>query len=614
MKNKKLSLYALAKYTNLEITMESQYLSAGAHQARLLEKFEKNKNYIKNQSIGLKVASACIIIFIPVLLLFLYDLIVGDIASSTFPVMGSVIVFSSMMSILYMLLLAYLILFGLFTTSSLMSGNTFKWIQTLPLSRKDIRKLGYMTLFRSQSIIIILMVTVIPILLLIITHNILTFFLSMISTLLITMFSISLLIILSAKFSSLFSERSRNTAKANLFRILSLLSFFIIAFGSGLMINFGLALIATLAEIFNVSAPPIALTLFLSYIPIPFAPGFLVGLSLTPSQVPLIIWLSTITGMLVFGLITFLLYEVAVSSLKSVSQSDFESKRSRKEGSLQKKVPEIEVYVTTPIRAYIRKDLVTSTRDYQSLIFVLMPIIYPIILIISMNPVITNYINSPLSVLILWAIIILGTIFIPLVLVMGLLNIEESGTTILASLPIIPRDQAKAKFTLMLVVQAISLILMAVILTAMSRSLLVLSLLVITLPFAWTCLLLAFEMKVGLFGKMKYRYVLEEVNKRHKILKWISMLLSQIGLCFFILMTGFILFAYFGILIVIIGITFIGLLMLSILIFAFIRMFPETKKMSIHKTRNFLIKKSIIGAYIAFILLMSYQFLSIALM
>ena len=58
MKNKKLSLFSLAKYTNLEIMMESQYISAGAHQAKLLEKFEKNKNYIRNQSIAMKVISA----------------------------------------------------------------------------------------------------------------------------------------------------------------------------------------------------------------------------------------------------------------------------------------------------------------------------------------------------------------------------------------------------------------------------------------------------------------------------------------------------------------------------------------------------------------------------
>ena len=48
------SFYSIAKYTTYEILMDGQIASAGAHQARLLEKFKKNKNYIKHQFIALK--------------------------------------------------------------------------------------------------------------------------------------------------------------------------------------------------------------------------------------------------------------------------------------------------------------------------------------------------------------------------------------------------------------------------------------------------------------------------------------------------------------------------------------------------------------------------------
>jgi len=64
MAEKELGLYKLAKYTNLEIVMESQVLSSGANQAKLLEKFKKNKNYIKNQAIAMKIAFAVMLLFV----------------------------------------------------------------------------------------------------------------------------------------------------------------------------------------------------------------------------------------------------------------------------------------------------------------------------------------------------------------------------------------------------------------------------------------------------------------------------------------------------------------------------------------------------------------------
>ena len=46
MKEKKeLSAFSLSKYTNFEMIMDSQFASVGAHQAKLLEKYEKNNKY-----------------------------------------------------------------------------------------------------------------------------------------------------------------------------------------------------------------------------------------------------------------------------------------------------------------------------------------------------------------------------------------------------------------------------------------------------------------------------------------------------------------------------------------------------------------------------------------
>jgi hypothetical protein len=57
-----------------------------------------------------------------------------------------------------------------------------------------------------------------------------------------------------------------------------------------------------------------------------------------------------------------------------------------------------------------------------------------------------------------------------------------------------------------------------------------LALLVMTLPLGIIFGLIAIEVKVRLFGKLRYHYVLEEINGEKKIQKWIAVLLTDLGL------------------------------------------------------------------------------------
>ncbi|GAG81949.1 unnamed protein product, partial [marine sediment metagenome] len=92
--------------------------------------------------------------------------------------------------------------------------------------------------------------------------------------------------------------------------------------------------------------------------------------------------------------------------------------------------------------SYIQKDLITASRDIQTLMFLIMPIILPLFMIFSIVGPIGEDISSPTGIIITWSIILIFSIIVPSMLISGLLNMEESGATILASLPVIPRDQA----------------------------------------------------------------------------------------------------------------------------------------------------------------------------
>ena len=82
-----------SKYTNYEMIMDSQFASVGAHQAKLLEKYEKNNKYIKRQSMGLKFASGLVMMMMPLLSIIMYVEIIGTF-SSGYPLEGEIYIYS----------------------------------------------------------------------------------------------------------------------------------------------------------------------------------------------------------------------------------------------------------------------------------------------------------------------------------------------------------------------------------------------------------------------------------------------------------------------------------------------------------------------------------------
>ena len=269
---------------------------------------------------------------------------------------------------------------------------------------------------------------------------------------------------------------------------------------------------------------------------------------------------------------------------------------------VEKREVKFEVISTSPIKAYIRKDIVSSTRDIQSFMFVFFPLFYPLIMIFSMIGLFSELTFSIEVIMTTWSILLIFYWIIPIMLVVGFFNIEESGSSTTASLPIVPRDQAKAKLILMSIIQGLSLTLASIVLTFLINSFIVLVLLLISLPIAWTFLLLIFVLKIKFFGQMKYKFVIEEVNKRNKPLKWIVMVLSEFGLYLVIVITGGILIFIFDILIALIVLGVIGLLGLSIVIFSFVRMFPKAEKMAEYKTGGFLRKHVNVATLVLLIL------------
>jgi len=173
MAEKELGLYKLAKYTNLEIVMEAQIQSSGANQARVIEKYRKNKGSIKQQAFAMKVVFAMMLLIIAVLPISTYDQ-VSSMLSNPSVIPNSVLIPGSILFGSFNLMqLLYLTMLGMFAIGAMMSGDAFRWYETLPISKKRLRKLGFMTVFHNLDVGLITMILAFPIIMFAISLNIL---------------------------------------------------------------------------------------------------------------------------------------------------------------------------------------------------------------------------------------------------------------------------------------------------------------------------------------------------------------------------------------------------------------------------------------------------------
>ncbi|MFW9942639.1 MAG: CPBP family intramembrane glutamic endopeptidase [Candidatus Thorarchaeota archaeon] len=602
--DKKKSFYSLAKFTIHEILMEGQMASAGAHQARLIEKFKRNKNYVKTQFLALKLVFSLMFVFFPILPLTTYLQI--DNSLTHYTPNSIAFITSYMLGIYFGITFLYMLMFGMVSTSSFMSGNSFKWLQTLPFSKREMRKIGFMTLFRNLDYPLIILIFAFPIIMLIGTQNFLIFITSFLVSILNVLFNFSLLVIIGEKLSFLFSESKGQSKRVNMIRLITLFGYFSIALGSGMVFSLGFSSVDKFLIKFATSEPSTTLNMTLSLIPFALAPAYLIALSTIPmEQVPLPILYSTLIGFTLFILVIWGLLRLAQRALRTTISTEIIVDK------VKKKDLSIEIKPTSTIRAYIRKDLISSTRDMQSFMFIFFPIFYPLILVFSMQGPIINEVNTIGGILILWSAVVGVYLFIPPMLIAGFLNLEDSGASIKASLPLIPRDQAKAKIILMLSIQGISLTFITLILTLLTNSILVLILFVVTLPIAWSMLLVMFELKIHFFGKMKYKYILEELDKEHKVSKWLLMILIEVGIYFAILTGGVLLILTFDIYVTMLTFMIIGLTGLSILIFTLTRMFPKVEKLAEFETGGFLRKHINVAIIVLLVLYFIWPFLII---
>jgi len=577
MAKKDLGLYKLAKYTNLEIVMESQVLSSGANQARLLEKYKKNKSTIRQQAVAIKIAYAVMLFVVVGLPISAYFQVIISFSNTEIPPESVLLPGSIIFGAYFFMQVVYLTMLGMFAIGAMMSGDVFRWYETLPISEEKLRKLGFMTVFHNMDVGIIIMILAFPVTMFVLSLNIILALVAALISVINVMFSFSILVLIAGRISRVLKVSEAASKKATLIRVFTMLSYVIVIMSASFLVQWIMISAGDFFLSLTSSEIPYIINFIIGLIPFPFAPGYLITMAIEPSSFSLSLWIPVILGMVLFALLTLFTYKKALKAMRTVTSStSIEIKQAKSIKKTPEKPVEVLIEPKTPIKAYIRKDLSTATRDMQTFMFLIMPLILPLmmvsVLLITPTGLGASFFDD---YILIWALLTLYQPMISMMLTSGFLNMEDTGASTLSSLPIRTRDQAKAKLLLIGSIQTISFFLPLTLFIGNPEFSNYLLSFISYYPVVLTLLISMFQMKIRFFGRMRYKFVVEEFIAEKKITKWVIMGTVEYLIFFAFNFMGGILLLFYGPSMMFLASFIGGILALGVLLLSFNSMFPK---------------------------------------
>ncbi|MBK5114602.1 MAG: hypothetical protein KGD59_02025 [Candidatus Heimdallarchaeota archaeon] len=531
-------LYKISKRVFTEAIFHSQQQAAGSNKAKFLERVGKKRESIGTQSIIMKILVAFYIVVFTAMpvLSFVQINIVSEIPF----VEETWNLFVGGFSVSGYLLLQpiILILFSITFTWGFLSKEPYTWISTLPYSRKDVSKISFFTFLRGIDVQMIVLFLALPIGTIIginlpkgmgigLAENFLMIGVCLIVNIANTVFNLSLTILLGRKMAKVMEDQEENYRMANFIRIGSMLIYLIFT----MLASFGIQMAITkLPLLFDPANQFIStqsadiVNKVLSFIPFPFAGGYLLtSIVIGVTKVPLLVVIgSTVGTVLQIGL-AILVFRKALQTLQDITLIESKTKKSR----TRKKPTPIEVRVFRPTRAYMKRDLALITRELQITTYMLMPIMIPITTALAYA--LDMYLGKtgiPAMVLYIMSFAIFSTFFI----IIGVTSIETGGETITSSLPIHIRDQIKAKMPFLFSTVPLMVLVAILLQFKQAHFMDVLLMTVVQLPAIFIIGMSGLFLKILMFGKFKYKYVIEEVKTKYKEIKIISILVIMLAL------------------------------------------------------------------------------------
>jgi len=506
MNNKQ--IMKMADYIYKDIFTESAIQEAGPNTAKIMENLEKNANSLNSQAKFVKGVIFVYLLFTLVFPLSILAKIEQAIARGVDP-MWAITVGTIGFFIFFALQLGLLVMFQIFLFKYVVSGDSFKWLSTFPIAKKDLEKSIFFTLFKSMNWGIYGSLLILPVSMAILTKNPIIVLASVFFTIINIFFAISILINFSRKINQVFKLSGTKDKKATLTRVLILILYYAIIIFSVLTIQFVPGAIDN-----AITSTPSSLLMewlgILTLLPLPISPSFLILYMETSIGSQFLIY--AVIGLLLWSIVGIRWFLKTMKGLPNIIKDQGIG------GEAEEKIV-VSYTQTSSIKAFIRKDLNSLARDIQMIIYFTIPIMYGILGIFFLNDD-TRFSTTSFTYL--------GISIIFLVLAIS--RLDADGATFLASVPYYVRDQFIARLWWFPIILLPGFLFPTLFLTS---HLYYQDLLISTLIWVWWGPLLGIlglELKVIMFGRTKHKYIMEEVNKKNTILKWFGLGFIIIGI------------------------------------------------------------------------------------
>ena len=588
-------LYLIAKDFSTEILLEEFIQSRGAYYSAVSENFVKSKNQMKKKVILTKLFYAVMFGILPIIPVFGYFEYIRLLTSGGLNF--EVIIFS--ISLLYAMFFSLqffnFLLMAILETSVILSGKATEWLKTLPISEKNLKQIIYYTIFRNFDIPIIVIVLSFPIAMLIGTGNLIIFLVSFGISLLNTLLALDLIILISGRLNRVLNINDVSSKKTFFIRIFNTFTYVFLIIGSIYFVQWASTSIEGFFELFSSSESPGVINVLLSTIPYPLSQCYLLGLLFSPITSNYPLWIGTLAGTSLLILISYVTYKGAMKAIQKSFTSEPVFKH--KEAYIEDMRTKVEIKTNSSFIAFFKKDLISATRDIKVFLSFIMPIIVSFIFVIYLNlqnidptePAVFQIFRTWLGCLLISPII-------SSILVYSLLNLESTGQTILESLPILPREQAKAKILLMFLILNLSILSPSLLFVTSSRFIVYLLGIVLCLPFAWIFLLFTFELRIYFFAKRFNSYIVGDLVLGNSFFKMIIIFLVPLGICVWIISIATLLtvfpesfiinFTWFIIIVLVSGFIFTILFFDKLFPLPKIKEDTTTSKISVRKVKN----------------------------
>ena len=519
MKEKKLPLYSMAKFITREVMLQEQFHFSDAFRTRLFENYKKSQKFLRNKIITTKISGALIFGILPIIPLITYLKIIQYLNNPSISI--EIVMFggSLIFSIFFLVQFFNYFLLAMINTTMIMSGKSFEWYVSLPISRERLKKLVLYTIFRSLDLPNIVILTAFPIIMFIGTLDVVLLLICMGVSILNFIFSFFILLLFAARINRIMDINEINSKKAILIRLLNMFSYIFIVVGSVYFIQWISNSLDIFFSLFLNYEYPALINLFLAMIPFPLNSGYIISLFIKPNQVPFLQWLYSFLGLALFIILIWWIYNKSIKRLDPIIFSRY---KPIKKSSLSDNTSLlVKIKTNSPIIAYLRKDLIIISRDLKAFTSLIMPIIISFVFTFSYSFInIGGIALLDREIILNWLFFVGFNIIISGIIVTGILNIEEANEIIRVSLPIIPRDQAKAKLIVIFLIQTLAVISPILLFITNPALIDVLMTFLGILPFTWLLLFIMFEMRIKFFSRMKNHYVTEEIFPENKTIKW----------------------------------------------------------------------------------------------